>query len=69
MGFCCEVFQTTLFTPFTNYVLLIYDGGGGEKKVTPKLEVKKSQAESAISSIPDDILAQALSGRLGNGSD
>jgi len=42
-------------------LLLTYDGGGGEKKVTPKLEVKKSAAEEAILSVPVSLLAQALS--------
>jgi len=41
-------------------VVLIYDWGNGERKVAPKLEVKKSEAEQAIEAIPDNILAQAL---------
>ena len=42
-------------------LLLTYDGGGGEKKVTPKLEVKKSEAQQAIEQVPFELLAQALS--------
>ncbi|MCL1842333.1 MAG: hypothetical protein FWF79_00815 [Defluviitaleaceae bacterium] len=43
-----------------NRLLLTYDNGGGERKITPKLEVKKSAAEQAISQIPAEYLAQAL---------
>jgi len=45
-------------------LILVYDGGGGEKKITSKLEVKKSRAEEAISQVPTELLAQALSGNV-----
>lgn len=45
-------------------ISLTYDNGGGEKTIRPKLEVKKSEAEEAISQIPDDVLAQALAARF-----
>ena len=45
-------------------LILFYDGGGGEKRVIPKLEVKKSAAEEAVSRIPLDLLAQALSSKF-----
>ena len=41
-------------------LILTYDSGGGEKKVVPKLEVKKSEAEQAIEQIPLEFLAEAL---------
>ena len=41
-------------------ISLTYDNGSGEKKIMPKLEVVKSEAEQALSSVPTDLLAQAL---------
>jgi len=41
-------------------LLLTYDNGGGERKIKPMLEVKKSAAEKAIAQIPPEFLAQAL---------
>jgi len=49
-------------------LLLTYDNGGGEKKIKPKLEVKKSEAEKAVATIPASVLAQALSLRVGDES-
>jgi hypothetical protein len=41
-------------------LLLTYDHGAGERKIMPKLEVKKSKAQKAIEQVPDEFLAQAL---------
>ncbi|MCL1863728.1 MAG: hypothetical protein FWF78_09195 [Defluviitaleaceae bacterium] len=41
-------------------LLLTYDNGGGERKIKPKLEVKKSDAEKAVAAIPAGVLALAL---------
>ena len=41
-------------------LLLTYDNGTGERKIKPKLEVKKSDIEKAVSAIPANLLAEAL---------
>ena len=39
---------------------ITYDNGGGEKTLMPKLEVRKSESEEKIESVPVDFIAQAL---------
>ncbi|MCL2851418.1 MAG: hypothetical protein FWE20_00060 [Defluviitaleaceae bacterium] len=44
-----------------NHFSVVYDNGSGERNCLSKIEIKKSRAEEAISFIPDEILAQAIS--------
>lgn len=43
---------------------LTYDNGTGEKKAAPRIEIKKTEAETAIAQIPDELLAKALATAL-----
>jgi len=49
-----------------NRIILTYDYGNGEKKVAPMLEVKKTEAEEKIETVPVEFLAQALSAATKN---
>lgn len=42
------------------YLTLIYDNGTGEKKTTLRIEVKRTESETVIERIPDELLAKAL---------